>query len=96
MTLIDPRKLQKPSKVQDKELREHQSWCFKNNIFIYPEPDGRYGEVRIVVNEKGNILRGAHLYRQYKLKKNDIRWHTVVEKLYTEYYNKYNSNGETI
>lgn len=63
----------------------HQSWCFKNNIFIYFEPiDWREG--RIVIINNGEIQKSSEIYSQIKLKPNDTKYWEIVWKLYSKFY----------
>lgn len=93
MTLILKKKL-KPISYTWREKMEHQSWCIKNDIIIYFQPvEWPYGKIIIV--EKGVSKQGEHKYkaRQKDLRPKDEKWWVIVEKLYTNKYEKY--NGKT-
>jgi len=71
--------------VSDEERRMHQSWCHKNEIYIYFEPiDWRSG--RIVVIKYGEYIQLTNVYNQVKLRTTDIKYWNVIWKLYSKYY----------
>lgn len=70
---------------------KHQSWCLKNDIIIYFKPiEWPFG--KIVIVEKGIPEIGKHKYktRQKDLRPKDEKWWEIIEKLYTNKYEKYN------
>lgn len=73
-----------------KEALEHQSWCIKNDILIYFEPDDWRGG-NIIINKKGEKIIMPGYYNQTKLKPNETRYHTVIWQLYTKFYNEENN-----
>lgn len=78
-------------------LRErlmHQSWCFKNNIFIYFQPD-TWREGRIVIINNGEKSVSAQVYNQIKLKPNDTRYWEIIFKLYSKFYYEANENRKS-
>jgi len=84
MTLVKKKK-EKIYKPSFREQMMHQSWCFKNNIFIYFE-NYTWIEGCIIINDKGKITRGEKTYYQNKLKPKDEKYWDVIWNLYTEYY----------
>ena len=80
-----------------KERIEHNSWCFKNNIFIFFIPKN-YNEGFIRINDKNKIIDYCDnkgkliMYKQRKLNVRDAVWGKKVWELYSEYYIKYNPN----
>ena len=72
---------------------KHQLWCFNNDIKIYAIGAG-WSLCKIVIEEKGNIEVGSHVYKTKNLKAKDEDWGKIIWKLYTNYYFKYNKNEE--
>lgn len=75
--------------VSFKDSQKHMSWCFANNITIWLEPLNYKGGI-IVVNYKGQRIEGCHVFVTNKLKPTDVKWWTVISKMYTQYYNEEN------
>lgn len=63
----------------------HQSWCFKNGIFIYFEPN-TWREGHIVINDNGKIQRSSEIYNQVKLRPKDDKYWEIIWKLYSKFY----------
>lgn len=80
----------KDSKLKvEKDIYKKMSWCIKNGIKIYFAPiDYRRGN--IVVDDNGKIKVSEEEYNQTKLKARDVRYHTVVYKLYNQIYDEKN------
>ena len=62
-----------------------QSWCLENNMKIYIEPisKGRKPNIRIVINNKGKIIKGEKIYTQ------DNKVSKVIYNLYLHLYDKF-------
>ena len=78
--------LRKKKIYNHKEQQEHVSWCFKNDIKIYGVSTGRWNELQIQINFKGEIITNNTVYKQTKLKPKDKKWWLIVQELYSNYY----------
>lgn len=74
-----------------KQIIEHVSFCYKNDIIIYVVPTNRWNEVCIEINYKGEIIKKSQIYKQQKLKPKDVKYHKVIYELYTSYYEQLNN-----
>ena len=77
--------------VSQKDMLKHQSWCFNNDVIIYPIQIS-VDECRIMVIDKGFKELSSHVYRTKKLRKTDEKWEDIIWRLYSKYYFKYNKN----
>jgi hypothetical protein len=68
-----------------KDRLKHQSWCLQNDIIIYFLPLN-WREGQIVVEQNGDPIVKPEIYYQKKLKPTDVRYHEVIWKLYTKFY----------
>ena len=61
------------------------SWCLENNIKVYIEPisKGRNPNIKIVINNKGKIIKGKQIYTQ------DKNVSKVIHNLYLHLYDKF-------
>lgn len=75
-----------------KQHQKHMSWCLKNGIKIYPKLKS-WNQIYLVIEENGIATILDELYKQKHLKPNDIRYETIVIKLYTKKYLE--KNGKT-
>lgn len=63
--------------------------CQRNNIFIYYKPIDNYsGKIAILKNGIERCGHGIYKNCGQKLKKDEVGWWKVVEKLYTQEYMK--------
>jgi hypothetical protein len=92
MTLIDNRQKRRTQITKHKERLKHQSWCHKNKIHIYLQPETHW-EARIVVERNGVKEVGAYLYRTWKRRVKDEKWEDVIWKLYTQIYYEENKDN---
>lgn len=86
-----------------KERHKHMSWCLKNDITVTPVSEDGFNYVSLLINCKGKKRKyqdenGHSLFAQLpaskkdrKLGKKNHKWADIVYKIYTEYYEKYNS-----
>ena len=75
----------------DKELKrilDIESWCFKNNILIFPKAINN-NQLKIVVNYKGKSIEGKKVFKSVKskIKSGDEKWWEVIYALRESYYN---------
>jgi len=68
-----------------KEEDTAQSWCLKNEIFIYPVPVNN-STLKIEINNKGTKKMGKIVFYS-KPKQKDPKWWNRVRELYMILYN---------
>jgi len=64
-----------------------KSWCFENEIFIYPVPITTT-TLKIEVDNKGKTKLGKQIFQSNGGKKSDPKWWNVINKLYLDYHKR--------
>jgi hypothetical protein len=76
--------------VSLKEKIIHQSWCFKNEIFIYFKTFN-WNEGNIIISNKNTKTILPEIYKQIKLKQNEVDYNIIIFNLYSKFYYERNS-----
>jgi len=69
------------------DIETAKSWCFKNEIIIYPVPINAT-QLKIEIDYKGKIIPGEQIFNSKGGKKTDAKWWTIIDELYKDYHTR--------
>lgn len=76
-------------KREKTDIEIAKSWCFKNDIIIYPVPITAT-TLKIEVVFKGKPKLGERIFQSKGGKKSDKKWWDMIDELYLDYYKRKN------